>query len=92
MTRAAHEVVVDELPETFPGDETNTQDGYGDPEALRLAMTRLPAGQRQAVEMMKLRELSLKEASAQSGTSVAALKVAVHRGMAALRKAMGPKA
>jgi RNA polymerase sigma-70 factor (ECF subfamily) len=42
--------------------------------------------------MMKLREMSLKEAAAQSGLSVAALKVAVHRGMTTLRKAIGTKA
>ena len=41
-----------------------------------------------SVEMLKLRELSLKEASAESGMSVSALKVAVHRGMIALRKAL----
>jgi RNA polymerase sigma factor (sigma-70 family) len=93
IARAAHEVVVDELPETFSDDETNIiEGGYGDPEALRLAITALPPGQRQAIEMMKLREMSLKEAAAQSGTSVAALKVAVHRAMIALRKAMGTKA
>jgi RNA polymerase sigma-70 factor (ECF subfamily) len=38
--------------------------------------------------MVKLREMSLKEASAASGMSVAALKVAVHRGIGALRKAL----
>jgi RNA polymerase sigma-70 factor (ECF subfamily) len=38
--------------------------------------------------MLKLRELSLKEAAAESGTSVGALKVSVHRAMATLRRAM----
>ena len=93
IARAAHEVVVEELPETFSDVESNTiEGGYGDPEALRVAITTLPPGQRQAIEMMKLREMSLKEAAAQSGLSVAALKVAVHRGMTTLRKAMGTKA
>jgi RNA polymerase sigma factor (sigma-70 family) len=92
IARAAHEVVVDELPETFSGDETNIEGGYGDPEALRLAIAALPPGQRQAIEMMKLREMSLKEAAAHSGMSIAALKVAAHRAMIALRKAMGTKA
>ncbi len=41
-----------------------------------------------AVEMLKLREMSLKEAAAESGMSVGSLKVAVHRGIAALRKAL----
>jgi RNA polymerase sigma-70 factor (ECF subfamily) len=59
---------------------------YGDPEALRQAIQALPAGQRDAIEMLKLREMSLKEASAASGMSVGALKVATHRAMSALRK------
>src|SRR5262245_18243566 len=52
LARSAREVVVDELPETFSEDATNTaEEGYGDPEALRLALQTLPAGQRQAIEM-----------------------------------------
>jgi RNA polymerase sigma factor (sigma-70 family) len=87
--RAADEVVSDRLPETFSAEDTNMPlDRYGDAEALTQAMANLPPGQRQAIELLKLRELSLKEASAVSGTSVGALKVAVHRGIAALRRAL----
>jgi len=90
MRRSANEVVVDKLPETFPGDDPNTPgEVFGDPEALRLAMKGLPRGQRDAIEMLKLREMSLKEAAVTSGASIAALKVAVHRGMHALRKSLG---
>lgn len=90
--RATNEVMSDRLPETFPAEDTNMLLGrYGDAEALTQAMADLPPGQRQAIELLKLRELSLKEASAVSGTSVGALKVAVHRGIAALRKALGAK-
>lgn len=89
VRRSANEVAVDAPPETFAGDATNSPaEAYGDPEALRLALQRLPQGQRTAIEMVKLREMSLKEASAASGMSVAALKVAVHRGVAALRRAL----
>jgi RNA polymerase sigma-70 factor (ECF subfamily) len=92
IARAAREVVVDKLPETFWDDATNVEEaGYGDPELLREAMQTLPAGQRQAIEMTKLREMSLKEAATHSGQSIGSLKVAVHRGVAALRKAMGVK-
>jgi RNA polymerase sigma-70 factor (ECF subfamily) len=38
--------------------------------------------------MLKLREMSLKEAATQSGTSVGALKVSVHRAMESLKKAL----
>jgi RNA polymerase sigma factor (sigma-70 family) len=87
--RSSHEVQVAEPPVTFSGDGENYDaDGYGDPEALRQAVANLPRRQRDAIEMLKLRELSLKEASVQSGTSISALKVSVHRGMAALRKAL----
>jgi RNA polymerase sigma factor (sigma-70 family) len=87
--RTANEVVVDELPETFSEDAANIPgEGYGDPEALRQAMETLPPGQRRAVEMLKLKEMSLKEASAESGMSVGSLKIAVHRGVSALRKVL----
>jgi RNA polymerase sigma-70 factor (ECF subfamily) len=89
VRRNANEVTVDELPETFAEDGTNRLDtGYGDPEALRQAVQRLPQGQRRAIELVKMREMSLKEASAASGMSIPALKVAVHRGIGALRKAL----
>jgi RNA polymerase sigma factor (sigma-70 family) len=52
---------------------------------LRDAIGRLPPGQRRAVVLLKLRGLSLKEAASESGMSVAALKVASHRGLKALR-------
>ena len=88
---AANELSGMEFPETFSGDSQNTSDTYGDPEALRQAMGQLTPGQRQAVEMLKLREMSLKEAVAASGMSVSALKTAAHRGMIALRKALGAR-
>jgi RNA polymerase sigma-70 factor (ECF subfamily) len=53
---------------------------------LRHAVQRLPAAQREAIQLMKLQELSLRQASAASGMTVAALKVATHRGLKALRK------
>jgi RNA polymerase sigma-70 factor (ECF subfamily) len=56
---------------------------------LHRAIQSLPTGQRQAIEWLKLQELSLKEASAASGQSVGALKVATHRAMVALRKTLG---
>jgi RNA polymerase sigma-70 factor (ECF subfamily) len=89
IRRNANEVLVDELPETFADEATNRQiEAYGDAEALRHAMQQLPPGQRLALEMVKLREMSLKEAAASTGMSVAALKIAVHRGIGALRKVL----
>jgi len=45
----------------------------------------LPARQRQALEALKLKEMSLAEASVASGQSVGALKVNSHRALKALR-------
>jgi len=88
--RTAHEVPADRPVETFASEEPNTSaDRYGDAEGLTLAMARLPHRQRQAIELMKLREMSLKEAAAATGSSVGALKVSVHRGISALRKTLG---
>jgi RNA polymerase sigma factor (sigma-70 family) len=84
----SREVAVDEYPETFDPDETNRDQGYGDPEALRRALQDLPQGQRIAIEMLKLREMSLKDAAAASGMSVGALKVATHRATRTLRLAL----
>lgn len=87
--RAANEVAAENLPVTFAdGGAKMPTDAYGDPEALRHAIESLPPGQRRAVELVKLRELSLKEAARESGMTVGALKVAVHRGIQTLRKAL----
>ena len=50
------------------------------------AVADLPPGQRQAIELLKLEELSLAEASSRTGQSVTALKVATHRAIQALRR------
>jgi RNA polymerase sigma factor (sigma-70 family) len=87
VRRAEHEVAVEKLPVTFSADEANREAAeYGDPQALKRAIQELPPRQREAIEMLKLRQLSLKEASAASGTSIGALKISVHRGIATLRK------
>ncbi len=56
---------------------------------LRAAVAELPPGQREAVELLKLKEMSLKEASAATGQSETALKVAVHRAVKRLRVILG---
>jgi RNA polymerase sigma-70 factor (ECF subfamily) len=83
------EVRVDDLDVTFADLAANTPDeGVGDEAALADAIRRLPDGQRQAIELLKLREMSLKEAAAHTGSSVSALTVATHRAMASLRRAL----
>lgn len=89
---ARREIHIAEEDVTFFEPETNEQIGeVSDAAALRDAVRALPAGQRRAIELLKLEELSLKEAAEVSGTSVAALKVATHRAMATLRRTLGKK-
>lgn len=72
--------------ETFPADQANQYERLADRRGLHEAVETLPAGQRQAIQLLKLEEKSLTEAAASSGTTVAALKVATHRALKSLRK------
>lgn len=75
--------------ETFSEPKANFENVGSDAEALRTAIESLPSGQRQAIKLLKLEEMTLKEAAAASGMSVAALKVATHRALGTLRKMLG---
>lgn len=72
--------------ETFVARETNLSEVASDERTLREAVESLPPGQRQAVKLLKLEEMSLREAARVTGLSVAALKVATHRAITNLRK------
>lgn len=72
--------------ETFAGSHANLPEENAEKRALRKAVEALPPGQRQAIRLLKLEEMSLREAAAASGLSVAALKVATHRALRNLRK------
>ena len=81
------EVHIEDWDVTFSADSANSTTGnYGELAALRQAIQGLPAGQRSAIEMLKLREMSLKEAAAACGMSIGSLKTATHRAMSTLRK------
>ena len=74
--------------ETFSPDAANIhrEDAPADEAALHAAITALPHDQREAIRLLKLGEMSLKEAAAASGRSISALKVATHRAIKSLRK------
>jgi RNA polymerase sigma-70 factor (ECF subfamily) len=72
--------------ETFAADEANLQEEAVNARLVREAVEQLPVRQRDAMRMLKLEEMSLQEAAAVSGMSVAALKVATHRAMKRLRE------
>jgi RNA polymerase sigma-70 factor (ECF subfamily) len=84
--RTALETGTEPRAETFAAAETNWQEPASDGDQLRRAIERLPAGQQRAIILLKLRELSLKDAARESGMSIASLKVAAHRGLKALRR------
>lgn len=60
--------------------------GPGDADMLHRAIEELPDGQRQAITLLKLQGLSLRQASVATGLTAGALKVATHRAMVALRR------
>jgi RNA polymerase sigma-70 factor (ECF subfamily) len=61
----------------------------GEGRELAPLLAQLPDRQRAALDMLKIRGMSLRDASAESGISIGALKVAVHRGIASLRQMLG---
>lgn len=84
--RAAREIKDEVAYETFPDPQANREtEVHAVREQLTEALAGLPEQQREAIELLKLKELSLAEASKASGRSVAALKVNVHRAIKSLR-------
>lgn len=80
------EVAAPELLETFPDPSANNRIEANDERSwLRRAVATLTPKQREAVELVKLRGLSVVEASSMSGQSQGAIKVNVHRALQALR-------
>ena len=87
---AARETGLEARHETYADPATNPESARWDPgdwdgRALQEAIAALPPGQMQAIRLLKLQEMSLQEASAMTGQSVTALKVATHRAIARLR-------
>jgi len=84
--RRAREVELSVEHETFAVPETNLHEETLGKAALGQAIEQLPPDQRQTITMLKLNEMSLKEAAAASGRSIPALKVATHRAIKSLRR------
>ena len=88
--RAHRETGLDASHETFAAPEANLN--TTDHDHLRAAVARLPPAEQQAVRLLKLEELTLTEASARTGVSIVALKVACHRAIRRLRAMLDPVA
>src|SRR5277367_1452728 len=91
LRSAGRETALEPAHETFASEPTNGESAGLEAEELARALERLPPGQRQALELLKLKEMSLKEASAATGLSITALKVATHRALKSLRLVMQGK-
>ncbi len=78
------EIAVDRHPDS--DDASASTDSEQRARQLRDAIETLPPGQRQAIEQLGLRELSLSEAAERTGRTAGALKVNLHRALKALRR------
>lgn len=89
--RARHEMAdvvdVDYYAHGDPGPEDTLMREH-EGRRLRSAVDELPARQRDAISMLRLQELSLNEASEHSKQTVGSLKVACHRAIGSLQRAL----
>lgn len=83
--RRSREQSMDDEDDVFADPRPNSEDA-ADHHRLDAAVAKLPPVQQQAIRLLKLKEMSLKEASAISGASIPALKVATHRALKSLRE------
>lgn len=60
-------------------------EGDGREPALEGVLAQIPDAQREALEMVKLKGLSIEDAAARAGVSEGAMRVRIHRGYRALR-------
>ncbi len=87
--RAGRESPIEAFGETLAAPGTNEGEARVAARQVRAAVAELPQAQRTALGLAKLEDLPLAEASARSGMSVGALKVATHRAVKALRRRLG---
>ena len=71
-------VPVDEIEDLFSNEEADASDPARDVAAL---LDRLPEKQRLAIRLVKLEELSIREAALRTGMSESDVKISIHRGM-----------
>lgn len=83
--RRARETPLTAEHDNFAHAATNFEESM-DRNKLEDAVGQLPPRQQQAIRLLKLEEMSLKEAATASGTSIASLKVATHRALISLRR------
>jgi RNA polymerase sigma-70 factor (ECF subfamily) len=88
--RARETALPENADETFAADDTNmTSEVSLDMRAVHRAIEQLPPGQRQAIALVKMQGLSMREAAERTGQTEGAMKLSVHRAIKALRRALG---
>ena len=75
--------------ETYADPQANHEAAGDSRRQLKQMMSALSPGQREALDLVKLQEMSLVEASEASGQSVSSLKVNIHRAIKKLRLKLG---
>ena len=94
-TRRLQHELAQELDERYVAATDSTPDQALDRRqkglALGEAVSQLPVRQREAIRLLRLSELSLCEAAAQSEQSIGSLKVACHRALKSLKRALDGK-
>jgi RNA polymerase sigma-70 factor (ECF subfamily) len=86
----AWESAASDMIETFIDPASNNElEAQESRDQLARAMAGLPGKQREALELVKLREMSVAEAARASGQSEGAIKVNTHRAIRALRALLG---
>jgi RNA polymerase sigma-70 factor (ECF subfamily) len=85
----AQEVHNEPAYETFADPRANNEDAIDTTRVLNRMTSELSPGQKEALDLVKFKEMSLVEASSVSGQSVSALKVNIHRAMKKMRLGLG---
>lgn len=84
--RVTIDLQITDLDETFCDESTNYHaEKVVNFLAVKEALAALPPSEKAALRMLRLQQMTLSEAAEHSGTSIAALKVAVHRATKRLR-------
>ncbi|WP_209425254.1 sigma-70 family RNA polymerase sigma factor [Pararhodobacter sp. SW119] len=90
VRRQAFDEAAQDLAEVFSTTPGQTHaEGVVNLMSVRRAMDGLTSGERDAFELVRLRQMSLAEAATKRGSTVGAMKVAVHRATLKLRAAVG---
>lgn len=82
-------IPVDEVDDLFSSDVADASDPARDVATL---LAKLPAKQRLAIQLVKLEELSVKEAAQRTGMTESDIKISIHRGMKKLSALVGKEA